>query len=63
MEMMLGKRDTVIAMLVEVTGLFAQVAQHPLIKIGASARHSRAYLSLVADARQVEHSNFHFVTS
>jgi hypothetical protein len=63
MEMMLGKRDTVVAMLVEVTGLLAQVAQHPLIKIGTPARHSSAYLSLVADTWQVEHSNFHFVTS
>jgi hypothetical protein len=63
MEMMFGERDSIVAMLVEVTGLLAQVAQHPLIKVGAPARHSSAYLSLVADAREVKYTNFHFVTS
>ena len=63
MEMMLGKRDPIVAVLVEVTGLLAQVGQHPLIKVGTPARHSSAYLGLVADARQVKYSNFHFVTS
>src|SRR6476661_7464042 len=63
MKMMLGKRDPVVTVLVEITGLLAQVGQHPLVKVGAAARHPGAYLSLVADARQIEYSNFHLVTS
>ena len=63
MKVMLREGHTVVAMLVEVTGLLAQVGQHPLIKIGAPSRHPGANFSLVADTRQVEYSNFHLVTS
>jgi hypothetical protein len=63
MEMMLSEGHAVVAVLVEVTGLLSQVAQHALVKIGAPACHSSTYLSLVADARQVKDANFHFVTS
>src|SRR5690348_16129830 len=58
-EMMLGKCDSVVTVLVEVTGLFGQVCEHSLIKIGTPARHAGAYLDLVADTRQVKYSDFH----
>jgi hypothetical protein len=62
-EMMFREGDPVVAVFVEVTGLFAQIGEHPLIKVSTPARHSSADLGLVANARQVKYSDFHFVTS
>src|SRR6516225_2648327 len=62
-KVMFRRGNAVIAMLVEVPRLLGEIGVHPLVKIRAPARHPSAYLSLVADARQVKYSDFHLVTS
>lgn len=59
MEVVLGERDAVVAVLVEVAGLLGEMAEHVLVEIGTAAGHALFELCLAADGRQVKDADFH----
>jgi hypothetical protein len=58
-EMVLGEADRVVAKLVGQADLFGQLAQHPLVEVGAHTGHALLDLGAAANAGQVEDRGFH----
>ena len=59
MEVVFGEADAIVAVRIEILGLFRQVAQHALVEVGSPTSHTCLQLTLIANRGKIENTEFH----
>ena len=59
MEVVFGEADAIVAVRVEILGLFRQVAQHALVEVCPPTSHAGLQLALTANRGKIENTEFH----